>query len=706
MLNELYEVSTVLTSAGVRTASWHRHFKPNPKPGRQSPAYFVQIDSNGEIKYVQAVFDRDRVGSLRKWEVENGVSFPSFNVVPLYKVAGQEKEREEVLKFRKELLSATPPDLAVRQEKLNDLINKGEKLWTGNKSGRISKCLKTLPKQVAELLGAPPDDYKAIAVLIQRVSQLDAEKLFENLAVFLRSALLEKPGSAKDFFDLLFFYPKDNETKMKSVTLILELADQSAFSYPANHERVQRWMNERFLVPGGSDSGESSKDAYGKSRAGWKETFPACRLSVLGNVILRAMSSESPCQQRYGYVDARSYPVGSEARKAMKAGLEWLAGSERKGRTWCDVSGGNRGKPTVLFAYPSALREDPPHIAGLFANSGDGQDPDGSKFAACAERITVALQGIANEQTETDIRVFVLEKADKARTKVICHGRYQARRLIQAAQEWQSVSQNAPEIRVRRFGSATDSSLIWEKPLIPFPIEVVWCLNTVWACQGTRAEEARRFSIEDGLNLLLDNGPGQQALAGLALGTLSRNAVSLLLAMGQAHHQSIVHCLPNKFKKYEKQALLIPTILGLLLAKAGSMKGVFMHQPYFLVGRLLSLADQLHEQYCRKVRKGSVPPQLVGNALMPAALEQPTQALAILSQRILPYQAWAKSSQGEDARLSKYLLAEMGRLTQELASHSLPTSCDDKAKAEMLLGYLAWTEKSERVDEVQQNKVA
>ncbi|NGZ07785.1 MAG: hypothetical protein CV088_00125 [Nitrospira sp. LK70] len=706
MLNELYEVSTALTSAGVKTASWHRHFKPNPKPGRQSPAYIVQIDSDGKIADVQTVFDRDRVGSIRKWEVENGVSFPSFNVVPLYKVAGRKEEREEILKFRKELLSATPPDPAVRQEKFKDLVNRGEKLWTGNKLDRISKCLQALPKQVAGLLGAPPDDYKAIAVLIQRVSQLDAEKLFEKLAVFLRAALLEKPGSAKDFFDLLFFCPKDNKTKMKSMNLILELADQSAFSYPANHERLQRWMNEQFLVPQGSDSGERSKDAYGKSLAGWEETFPACRLSVLGNVILRAMSSESPCQQRYGSVDARSYPVGSEARKAMKAGLEWLAGSERKGRTWCEVSGGNRGKPTILFAYPSALREDPPHIAGLFANSGDGKDPDGSKFAACAERLTVALQGIANEETETDIRVFVLEKADKARTKVICHCRYHARRLIQAAQEWQSVSQNAPEIRVRRFGATTDSSPVWEKPLIPFPIEVVWCLNTVWACQGTRAEEARRFPVEDGLNLLLDSGPRQQALAGLALETLSRNAVSLLLAMGQAHHQSIVHCLSNKFRKYEKQVLLIPSILGLLLGKAGSMKGVFMHQPHFLVGRLLSLADRLHEQYCQKVRKGSVPPQLVGNALMAAALEQPTQALAMLSQRILPYQAWAKSSQGEESRLAKFFLAEMGRLCHDLVAQPLPETCDGKAKAEMLLGYLAWTEKSEKVGEVQQNKVA
>lgn len=120
-----------------------------------------------------------------------------------------------------------------------------------------------------------------------------------------------------------------------------------------------------------------------------------------------------------------------------------------------------------------------------------------------------------------------------------------------------------------------------------------------------------------------------------------------------------------------------------------------MHEPPFLIGRLLSLADQLHEQYCQKVRKGSVPSQLVGNALMPTALDQPTQGLALLSQRILPYQAWAKTAQGGDVGLVKYFLGEMGKLSNELATLPLPERCDDAAKAQMLLGYLARTEKSD-----------
>jgi hypothetical protein len=139
---------------------------------------------------------------------------------------------------------------------------------------------------------------------------------------------------------------------------------------------------------------------------------------------------------------------------------------------------------------------------------------------------------------------------------------------------------------------------------------------------------------------------------------------------------------------------LLPSIFGLLLAKLGHRKGEYVKGPPFLVGRLLSLADQLHVQYCYGVRKGQVPPQLVGNALMATALESPTKAVATLAQRILPYQAWARTVQGGDeVRLAKYLLGELGRVSAELKDAELPASCGDLEKAAMLLGYLARSEK-------------
>lgn len=121
----------------------------------------------------------------------------------------------------------------------------------------------------------------------------------------------------------------------------------------------------------------------------------------------------------------------------------------------------------------------------------------------------------------------------------------------------------------------------------------------------------------------------------------------------------------------------------------------------YLIGRMLSLADQVHYHYCQHVRKGSIPSQLIGNALMTTALEEPEKALALYAQRILPYQAWAKTTGGEGAGLAKYFLSELGKVCSEVALVDVPSRCDDMDKAQMLLGYLAKTEKSDSTDTAQ-----
>ena len=50
-----------------------------------------------------------------------------------------------------------------------------------------------------------------------------------------------------------------------------------------------------------------------------------------------------------------------------------------------------------------------------------------------------------------------------------------------------------------------------------------------------------------------------------------------------------------------------------------------MSDTAFLLGRLLALADTLHKEYCRRFRKGDVPLQLLGNALIPVAAANPEE---------------------------------------------------------------------------------
>jgi hypothetical protein len=216
----------------------------------------------------------------------------------------------------------------------------------------------------------------------------------------------------------------------------------------------------------------------------------------------------------------------------------------------------------------------------------------------------------------------------------------------------------------------------WRAPLTPFPGEVVWCLNTTWLKGGTEAQRVPGLDIGAGLTLLLDTGPALHAVATEALRQALANATPLLLALGQAHQYHQVHKTGDR---YGKQALLWPAVLGLLLAKLGSSRGDYMRENPYWVGRLLSLADRLHLNYCRHERRGQVPPQLLGNALMPTALENPLAGLARLSERLPLYYRCA----------DRDLRAALAEVEQAIDRGALRDRSSEMEKAQMLLGYLA-----------------
>jgi hypothetical protein len=167
-----------------------------------------------------------------------------------------------------------------------------------------------------------------------------------------------------------------------------------------------------------------------------------------------------------------------------------------------------------------------------------------------------------------------------------------------------------------------------------------------------------------------------RAVAAEGLRQALANATPLILALGQAHQLGRVHRIGPR---YCKQALLLPSVLGLLLAKSGSWKGEYMLKNTYLIGRLLSLADRLHRNYCEHERGGRIPPQLFGNALIPTALENPAAGLARLSERLPLYYRCADRS----------LRAEVAEVEQAIDKDTVPDRCNDAEKAQMLLGYLA-----------------
>lgn len=690
MLNELRDLARSLEKAEIAQVDIHKNFKQCPKPAVRegqsikSMSFYLRIKTNGGVVDIEEV-PLEKIALIRKWEKANGISFSAFNLPPLFKPKN-EKTKEKINEFKKAMRKGKKVKNADIQETLSSCIN----IWSIVKKkkkefDKINDCLNKAASEVEEQLGDAPDHYGAIKELCKRTSRMKANVLHDQLKEIILKKLVRDTDSR--WLDILF------NTKYQ---VVLELSDwdRKGYKYPANHNLVQKWMNDRFLAITEKNNKNDivGQDAFGGNSVGKNEKFPSVRLPVLGNVILRAANKESPCQTRYGMIEAHSFPTGNKMRMEMKKSLEWLSKSERKGKTWSDLSR-RIDKSALLFAYPTKSPDLAPELAGLFGSGDDAsEDSDGALFSELAKKVTVALKGITEGQPETEIRIFVLAKMDKARTKIIASRNYTAKHVVQSAADWQKGNRNVPNIKIRRYGEEKGDKLLWVEPFIPFPAEMVWCLNTAWERQGTHAESVHGFAINDAFVLLLDEGENVRALAYRALGTLVRNSSPLLLAIGQQNAFGRVFSIGPK---YSKQILLLPSILGLLLYKNGYRKGDYMNSPTFLVGRILSLVDQLHLKYCEHVRKNSIPPQLAGNSLMATALEEPNKALSVLAQRIIPYQAWGNTLKGDgnEIGLVKYYLAQLGIISETISKMELPSQCSDSDKAQMLLGYLSREEK-------------
>lgn len=695
MLNELYAAGASLADAHVQLQDWHPAYTPVPKAAKGAsgkPAFFVFINSDGTIARVERITDPSETEGLRKWETSNGYSFPYFNIPPLwwieFRPSGKDKTKDdEDFKHKLDKEALTRDELERFIDSRTKSSKKFENKWEESQIKRVTDCLHKLPKQLEIILGTPPKEFDAITSLIQRTAGLDRQKFCESLKTVLVRQVLESPQSMRFYFGALFHY--GDMKPENSISILLEVADAGS-NYPVKNRKVSEWINSRLLAGERSTSTESIltprvTDAFGLSASGSDEAFPDVTVSLLGKIILRAMNHESRCQYRYGAINQASCPVGSESRRSMKSALEWLTDKSRSGLTWARADQGE-----LVLAYPSVLPPSPPGLATFFGGSAE-EDIDGTgRFESCARGVIGALHGLIAKQPDLDVRVIVLRKMDKARTRVSTQRRYSAKHLIQSAENWQQGCRNVPRILIKEFVEKARAE--WREPSIPFPMEVTKILNSVWARDGKTVSTVSSFGSNDAISLMLEQGPPLQMIVQRALYAITHNSIGLFLALGQSHAQGQA-LWPNKGPN--RHASLLPSILGLLLFKLEVQKEDYMTAPPYLVGRLLSLADQLHYHYCQHVRKGQVPPQLMGNALMATALEEPLKALALYSNRILPYQAWARTVSGDAAGLARYFLAELGKIGADMEQVILPERCMDSDKAQMLIGYLARSEKSE-----------
>jgi hypothetical protein len=328
----------------------------------------------------------------------------------------------------------------------------------------------------------------------------------------------------------------------------------------------------------------------------------------------------------------------------------------------------------------------PPRLAACLGAQKEGDKS--ARFAEYAKDVIGQLKGINKDLQQVELHVFALRKMDKARTKVVFHRNYSAERLETSAADWQTGCNNLPPIRIRAWGEKKGEAITAE-PETPFPLQVAGCLNRVWQMDGSTKCEVTAISITAGVDLLLDEKPSRHVPRLLSIAI--QNGKGLFLSLGDAMHKGDRISLMG----YDKQKQWMPAILGLLLHKSGIEKECYMMNVPYLIGNMLKVSDDLHGLYCKEVRKGKLPPQLLGNALMVAALKSPVQALSQLALRIPPYLGWARTNSTDAAGLSRYFLKCYGEIETKLRGQTLSTRLNDAERAQLLLGYIASSEKTE-----------
>lgn len=689
MLNELYTLAKSVER--FNPPAYHPALKRNAK----KQGFVIGIAKDGSVEFLE-FRDKEKMGSA--WRVESsskGVSFPGFNLPsPIWKPSPESNESVQ------RLLALPDNNVEERLAILEDVCEKSSLAYMDFHKKRLQSNIRGFPARLLNVFADCPDEYCAFSELLTRLSNA-SHSVDEFLKMLTTTALrLCREGklsaiSAVEQLLLGNWNKKKGEFTKQEIPVVCEIAERSQYQYVVVSLQMEHFVNERlqermagrdFAASRSEKDEHLGVDAFLGVEAALQDTFPSPKLPYLGETVLMSMVSESPCQIKYRWKDSETFPTGKAVAEAMQNALIFITQPERQGKTWRGVPSPTNDKPDLLLAYSEEKPDSTAFLADLFAESADVADIEEASFEEVAAKVCEALEGEIVGDTDTLIRVLVLSSFDKGRKQLVLSEAFQAKEIFRAAEEWRLAATNRPAIRILLPPTKTKKAG-FAAPRAPYPAAMMECLNTQWTNEGATSKKIFGCNLAQIYDVFLKQNIRTQETARRLLSLAIQRTGSLLLAVGHKQHSDLQKELSGKARI---SALTAISTLSILLFKLALRKETYMNQASFNLGRLLALADQLHYLYCEEVRDEKFPPQLIGNALMNTALQQPVTAIALLARRVLPYQAWARTVQsGEKVGLARYFLKEIGEISQTLTKGSLPDTLLDADRAQMILGYLA-----------------
>jgi hypothetical protein len=704
MLSEIYLLWQALDRAGSEIPREHPRVK---NPGRTTgPCLRVRLDKKGKVAGVELVTNDEWPGL---WTVMEG-NQNSFPVVRIKQPILELKRNSDVwgrLGFDKEGKRKKPADGVVRLSALADAL-KNIPQRVSNKSGQDWQRLR---KKADELFQYEKDDegeFAALREFAKRFQEAATEPkalLGEIAAKGLQNAQAARLD-AIDTVELLLVGkgpPNDSgKQALATVQIAFDIDDDHSFRrrlYSAEiRQRVKFILpirqNDKEKAPNSEEEHPGRDCAFtGKTRL-QTTPFPKVKLPVLNKEFpLVSMFSDAGCNKRYGLTDSMIVPVAEEAALRMQDALTWVVHPDRRGKTWRGVANGKfettqgRKKETfdLLIVYVDGKPNINANVADIFGtDEGDEQ----KQFEVDAAAVCSALDGIAKEQPGSKLNIFLLRKASEGQAHVAVAESPSVEDVLRAARWWQRAGANVPDVTLLLPGQRADRA-IQGRPHVPYPDQVVRLLSEQWVVNGLRSNKSQATGLGEVLDLMLRKTGKWELIAHRMLDLTVLRLGSLLLGVFGAMHTNDSQRWGKYPTRSREIALRAVSTLGILLNAIDREKETYMSGTAFLVGRLLSLSDTLHREYCEHVRDNNIPPQLIGNALMPVAADNPRGAVDRLRERMMIYKAWAERETGEKVALAKWSVSQMGQVCQQLSELALPVTTDEAFRAELFLGYMA-----------------
>lgn len=704
MLNEGHLLYKSLERCGIKLTKRHPDVK---EPGKKD-GLIVGLDEKSRIEMIEF---RNSEDITKLWTIREGNhnSFPVLKLQrPIWKVDKEDALRKNLGSLKKD---ETEKRKLIFEEKRELNITETEINWWNRVQERVTKILPYFETEKTE--------YQALPQLMNRFLGSKLEDFINDLLTKLKRIENDIPYSLLE--NILIGNKWDNKKQeyVAEIPIILDVSNWEDFYIRVASPKFEDFVSQ-CLFKMQEDS--SAKPIYckGLSALSGIETilesdkFPNPKLPVIGNAYLFSVNHQTPCQTRYKKTSTDIIPIGRKEANAIQDSLNWITEKSREGKTWYAIPG-LMDKKDLLIVYidnKPDMNVNKAHMLGGVSKN----DFSESNYEATAKVVIDTLKGKEIVKANDLIRIFVLRKADPGRTQLSLQRVYKISELVKADELWQEAAKNNPpfsllffrkEIErvtvkkqiksesISQFFNNNELNTIFLSPWCPFPADLVQITQKQWIRFGQDTSSVAGISLGDAYDLFFDLHNKQSHLTENALQITIQRIQPLLIGSGNADHKNEIGGFNTEAKFTVLKAI---SILSIYLYKLGIRKENYMKDTFFNIGRFLSLIDTLHYEYCKNVRNGSIPPQLLGNAHLQIALDNPVAALDILSRRINVYQAWTRKEKGEQAKLGRWAVSELGKVSSLLAEKNLPTKTTSLERAQILLGYLAKTDKKTETD--------